>query len=260
MRTGAGIVALLVAWAAPLVGQPNEGRYYLRRLPEVRVQGIGGEQSSLHQLLGESPVLLTLVSARCTGLCSPYMHSLVEAIGIPRGFRVVILSFDPRDRLEELRSFARRVGAEALQGWWWGIPEREDLPALLEALGYRLRFSPEREEFDHTLALAVLDRRGNILRRIEGWQAVKYVRSALREARGEFVLSYPLPGYDVALRCFEVDKDSGAVRLSWGMGLLLVPPAVSICVAMFLHIVLRQSRHRLSTNTRQLPAKAEPFL
>jgi cytochrome oxidase Cu insertion factor (SCO1/SenC/PrrC family) len=211
-------------------------------LPEVRVQGIGGEQSSLHQLLGESPVLLTLVSAHCTGLCSPYMHSLVEAIGTPRGFRVVVLSFDSRDRLEELRSFARRVGGEALHGWWWGIPKGEDLPALLEALGYRLRFSPEREEFDHTLALAVLDRRGNILRRIEGWQAVRYVQSALREARGEFVLSYPLPGYDVALRCFEVDKDSGAVRLSWGMGLLLVPPALSLLLGGMLHSLCARAR------------------
>lgn len=247
MRAGASIVALLVAWAAPLSGQLSEGRYYLRTLPAVRIHGIDGEQSSLHQLLEESPVLLTLVSARCTGLCSPYMHSLVEAIGIPRGFRVVVLSFDPRDRVEELRSFARRVGAEALQGWWWGIPKREDLPALLEALGYRLRFSPERGEFDHTLALAVLDQRGNILRRIEGWQAVRYLRSAVREAQGEFVLSYPLPGYDVALRCFEVDKDSGTVRLSWGMGLLVVPPALSLLLGGVLHGLCARARKRRAT-------------
>ena len=242
MRSALGSITLLACLGLPLTAQLNEGQYYLRRLPQVCVQGISGEQTTLHRLLSESPVLLTLFSARCTGLCSPYLHSLADAIGEPEGYRVVVLSFDLRDRLEDVRQFARRVGAANRGGWWWGIPSAEDLPALLEALGYRLLFSPEQQQYDHTLALVVLDRRGNILRRIEGWQAVGYVKSALREAQGEYVLSYPIPGYDVALRCFEVDKSTGAVRLSWGMGMLLLPPVVTVLLGIVLQFSSRRAR------------------
>ena len=56
-----------------------------------------------------------------------------------------------------------------------------------------------------------------------GWTIwARRLDDLVREARGEFVASYPLPGR-VRFRCVQFDEATGRVRLDWGVLLLLVP-------------------------------------
>ncbi len=231
--------------AIPLWAQLNEGHYYLRKIPDVRLVLATGEQTTLYSLIRSHSILLTLFSARCGGLCSPYLLYLKQAIGTtPQGYAVVALSFDPRDRLEDVRATAQRLGFTDHSTWRWGLLLQEHVPRLLTALGYSVHYDSTRREFDHSIMLCVLDQRGNLLRRMEGFQDPVLVWDLVREARGEFVLSYPIPGTDVALRCFELDRETGHWRLSWGMALLLVPPISSFALAITLQLLIGLRRRR----------------
>ncbi|MCS6965586.1 MAG: hypothetical protein NZ473_02290 [Candidatus Kapabacteria bacterium] len=228
---------------APLLwAQLNEGHYYLRSVPDVPVTLITGEQRSLHHLLQSRAVLLTLFSSRCQGLCSPYLLYLKRELASPREFAVVALSFDPRDRLTDVAATAHRFGLAKASGWTWGLLHPTGAMSLLSTLGYAVRYDSSRADYDHSIVLFVLDRRGNILRRMEGFQDPALLKDLAREARGEFVLSYPLPSTDVALRCFELDKETGSWRLSMGMALLLVPPIASFALAGLVQLALALRR------------------
>jgi len=241
------ISGLLLIATGILGAQLNEGRYYLRRLPDVPLILTDGEQTSLYRFLQHQSILLTLFSARCGGLCSPYLLFLKQALGTaPEGFTVLALSFDSRDTRSDVRAMAHRLGLAEQPGWRWGIIPPEHIPRLLTTLGYSVRYDSARREYDHSIVVVVIDRRGNILRRMEGIQDALLLKDLVREARGEFVLSYPLPTTEVALRCFELDKETGSWRLSWGMALLLIPPATSFVVAVLLQLLLLPVRRAKS--------------
>jgi cytochrome oxidase Cu insertion factor (SCO1/SenC/PrrC family) len=230
--------------ATCLRAQLNEGHYYLRSVPNISVRLITGEQRSLHDLLRQRVRILTFFSARCAGLCSPYLLYAKQALGTPTDFAILVLSFDPRDDLEAIRQTAWRLGLADAPSWLWGTAPATDIAALLSSIGYTLRYDTLRSDYDHTILLTVLDERGNILRRMEGFQDPLLFRELAREARGEFVLSYPIPTAEVALRCFELDKAAGTWCLSTGMALLLLPPVTSLLLASVLHAVLGRSRRR----------------
>jgi LPXTG-motif cell wall-anchored protein len=55
----------------------------------------------------------------------------------------------------------------------------------------------------------------------------------VRETRGQFVASYPLPGR-TRFRCFEYDPATGEASLSWGMLVLMVPALVASTATLLL--------------------------
>lgn len=223
-----------------LWAQLNEGHYYLRRIPNVPLILTDGEQRPLHSIVRERSVILTLFSARCGGLCSPYLLYLKRALGTaPQGYTVLVLSFDPRDGLEDVRATAQRLGLADHPTWRWGLLPQEYAEQLRTALGYSVLYDSSRGEYDHSIVVCVLDQRGNLLRRMEGFQDPLLLKDLIREARGEFVLSYPIPSTAVALRCFELDRETGAWRLSWGMSILLLPPVSSLVLVLVLQLCLR---------------------
>ena len=66
----------------------------------------------------------------------------------------------------------------------------------------------------------------------------------VREATGEFIPSYPLPGR-TRFRCFQYDGRSGRITLDWGFGLLLIPVfTVSLTTAIMFAAGARLRRTR----------------
>lgn len=177
-------------------GPPDEARYVGRPVPDVTVRTAAG-RTRLSALWREGPVVLTMVFTRCAGICSPYLRALrraAEVLDLPDDVRRVVISFDPRDTPDDMRRTAEHLGVAGRPGWTLGVAAPADVDRLARALGFWFEWSDVRRQFDHP-ALLVGIRDGRIARLLVGG-SVTAVRlgEVVREARGQFVASYPLPG------------------------------------------------------------------
>jgi cytochrome oxidase Cu insertion factor (SCO1/SenC/PrrC family) len=233
-------VALSIAHGAlasvpALIDPPDEARYINAPVPDVMIRTAEGN-ARLSSLWRDGPVLLTLVFSRCSGVCSPYLRELRradEALGQPSDVRRVVLSFDRRDTVEDMRESAEHLGVRDRPGWLVGVADPDEIAALAHALGFWSAWDQSRQQFDHPAMLAGL-RKGRVARLLVG-ETVTPARlgEVIREARGEFVASYPLPG-QARFRCFEYNGATGRVTLAWSALLMVLPAFGAITVTLVL--------------------------
>jgi cytochrome oxidase Cu insertion factor (SCO1/SenC/PrrC family) len=237
---------------------PDEARYVSRAVPDIviRTEAGGTRLSALWQ---RGPVLLTMVFTRCAGVCSPYLRALRsadEAIGAPSDIRRVVLSIDPRDTTEDMSSAAAHLGVAGQEGWIMGVADAADIERLSRALGFWFAWDDARQQFDHPAMLAGI-RNGRVARLLVGGSiTAARLREVVREVRGEFVASYPLPGAG-RFRCFDYDPATGEASLAWGALVLIVPPfgAAMVAFGLFRPLRGRDGRRRLAALSpcRRLP-------
>ena len=203
---------------------PDEARYVTRDVPDVALRTADGE-IPLSALWREGPLVLTMVFTRCAGICSPYLRALRradEALDLPDDVRRVVLSFDPRDTPDDMRRTAGHLGVAGDAGWVLGVAAPADVDRLARAFGFWFEWDEGRRQFDHP-ALLVGIREGRVARLLVGGSVnAARLGEVVREARGQFIASYPLPG-DVLFRCFDYDPVTGNPTLAWGALVLLVP-------------------------------------
>ncbi len=221
---------------------PDETRYLNRPVPDIAVRTPAGP-TQLSALWGDGPLVLTMVFTRCAGICSPYLRALRradEALDLPDDVRRVVISFDPRDTPHDLQRTGDHLGVTGHPGWVLGVADPTDVERLARALGFWFEWDEDRRQFDHP-ALLVGIRDGRVARLLVGG-SVTAVRlgEVVREARGQFVASYPLPG-DVLFRCFDYDPLTGAPVLAWGALVLLVP---ALGAAVATGVLFRSGRAR----------------
>ncbi len=215
---------------------PEEARLVGREVPDIGLRYADGSSGRLSTLWAERPVFVTLVFSRCAGLCSPYLGLLrktVEQVGSSGDrYQMVVISFDLRDRPEDLLALARHHGLEADQGWTFAVPvdERERM-ALCRALDFDFRWDEQRRQYNHP-AVTVALRAGKVARiSVGGEIAPGRFKEMLADARGEFVPIYPTPGQRGALfRCFDYDPQRGFTP-NWGMLILVFPGAAALTLA-----------------------------
>jgi cytochrome oxidase Cu insertion factor (SCO1/SenC/PrrC family) len=204
---------------------PDEERFVSALLPKIAITTSTGARTDLQSVANGRPLLLAFVFTRCTGVCSPFLMSWRAAEQqISRRERVsrLVLSFDPRDTRADMAEIARHLGAGGESAWTFGVAAPEDVRQLAETVGFWYDWDESRQQFDHPAMLAAV-RNGRLVRLLIGGIVTSgRLDELIRDATGEFVPSYPLPGR-TRFRCFQYDARSGRMTLDWGFGLLLVP-------------------------------------
>jgi protein SCO1/2 len=244
LTAAAGLLSALAAAQTAEPGRPDEGRLLYAHVPDVRVHTAAGELS-LRALSSERPLLVGLVFTRCAGVCSPFVGSLKAAVaalgGAGRDYRVLLLSFDPRDTVADMGALAARHGLRAADGWVVGTAAPDEVRALAEAVGFWWRWDDARAQFDHPALVAAV-REGRLQRLLVGAEVGPVrLQEAVRDAAGAFVAAYPLPGR-VLFRCFDYDPSTGRLRPDWGLLVLGVPALAA--AAGTLRLFAAGRRHR----------------
>jgi protein SCO1/2 len=221
---------------APRAGEvPEEGRYVGRAVPDVLLTDARGAAVPLSRLWRQRPILLVLVFSRCSGVCTPFLTSLAaaqDAVGGAADYGTLVVSIDPRDTPRDMAAWGEGLGLAGRPGWSFAVAAPADVERLAAAVGFWSLWDEERRQFDHP-ALLVAIAGGRVVRLLVGGGGVVPARlqEVVRELRGDFVASYPLPG-KVLFRCFEYDPASGRMRLDWGFLLLLLPAGATLAATL----------------------------
>ena len=247
-----GILLLVLAFplnaqrsATPASGLPDEGRYANLPFPDIVAHSLQTPRLQLSDIWREKPVLLTLVFTRCAGICSPFLMSLksaVDAIGGAGGdYRMLVLSFDPRDTPADMAALAGHIGVSGNGDWIFGTSTAAEIERVAKATGFWFQWDTERGQFDHP-AMLVGVRAGRIARLLVGGIVLPVrLKEVVDELRGEFVPAYPLPGRAL-FRCFQYDPAVRRFKPDWGFLLLLLPG----CTALFGTFWIFRSARRIS--------------
>jgi hypothetical protein len=145
-------------------------------------------------------------------------------------------------------AFAHHLGADEDPDWTFAIASPSEIQRLANATGFWYDWDESRQQFDHPAMMAAA-RDGRLVRLLVGGiVSPRRLDDLMREAVGEFVPSYPLPGR-VLFRCVQFDASTGRLTLAWGFLLLFLPLVVSgvVTSAMFYAGARRRSVGRSSS-------------
>ncbi|MBI4475267.1 MAG: SCO family protein [Acidobacteria bacterium] len=241
MRQGLFSLILVLfgaAWAVAQPELPDENRFVFRKVPDVTIETAQGE-IRLSEIYTESPVLLTLVYARCPGICYPYLKHLEEGLQEirKRGYRVLVLSFDPEDDVDDLISLSETLGLRQSENWMFGVTKK--VATLAQSVGFQFEWREDPGAFDHPALVAGIDRNGHVRRILAGFQKTSRLAKVIREMQGEFIPSYPLPGNDTVFRCFEYDPITGKWRMGSGLWILFAPAFMGLAGLLSLSVIIK---------------------
>jgi len=251
------LVALPVLAATPAVAQspllPStraEARIEGRAVPDIALRLADGRERMLSELGRNQALLVTFFYRRCAGVCTPFLQWIDQATaevgGIGRDYRVLALSFDDADTVADLQAQARTFGLSENPDWHFAVTGRDSLARIAGALEFWYRRQPDSEQFDHgSLLVAIRD--GRVIRALSGGPGqTQRLRELVWELRGRVVPYYETDNAP-ALRCIDFDPRTGALRLDWGMLLLVTPALVALAAAL---AVFRPQRLRRSAALR----------
>lgn len=243
-RGPCGALAALVALAlaapcaipAPADGVSRaERRLVDRAVPDIPLRLADGRSLRLSALADGKPVLVTFFYRRCTGVCTPLLEWVRDAVrevgGLGTDYRVLALSFDDADTVADLRAQAQAIGVLDAAHWSFAIAERDALARVAGAVDFWYRRDPATGQYDHPALVVALDR-GRVVRAMLGGPGrTDRFRELVWELRGVFVPAYRLPG-QTPLACVTFDPRTGTTRLDWGLALLALPGLAAMGAAL----------------------------
>jgi protein SCO1/2 len=227
---------------------PDARKVIGRTVPNVLLQTDEGKTLRLKDLAEGKPLLLSFIYTRCTSACPMIVRGIREAVsGLEeRDFKVVLIDFDERDTLGELREFRARRGIE--EGWVLALVKGEDLGRLTSSLDFKFFYEEKTDMFAHPNVLVVLT---PDLRVSSYFLGVSYDSSELAEAvdrayAGELKLN---PIRSLILKCFRYDPITGAYTVDWSFIAMVVGgliPLLGMAYFLFLRDVISGLRRAVS--------------
>lgn len=191
---------------------------------DIRLRDQDGRDVTLGDYLADGkPLVVQLAYFECPMLCSLVINGLVQGMkGIPQvageDFRVLVVSFDPRDELAVAKqkrdayvaSYGKTVKGN---GFDFALGDPAEVTRLAKALGFRYRWDDKAKEYAHAAGLFVVSPGGQISRTLYGMTfAPKNLNLALREA----ALGHTggTLADRIALFCFHYDPSAGKYTLA----------------------------------------------
>jgi cytochrome oxidase Cu insertion factor (SCO1/SenC/PrrC family) len=234
------------SFGVPSNQPPNEDFYVYKQIPDIALQTGGSRVTRLSEIWSDKPLLLTMVFTRCAGVCSPFLRSLRVAASaahdLGQDYRIVVLSFDPRDTVNDMEMAAQNLGVQLDPNWIFGISSAASIARVAAASGFWFQWDPSAQQYDHPSLVDAIDH-GRVVRMLAGTSvSPASLREVIQELRGSFVASYALAG-KVAFRCFEYDPIRDAYRLDWGLLFMLLPATCAVLAVIWAFFLNNSEGH-----------------
>ncbi|QJW93852.1 SCO family protein [Frigoriglobus tundricola] len=147
---------------------------------DVQLRDENDQPVTLGDAMAGRPTILVPVYYRCPMLCTKVLNGLLDALrampndfSVGDRFNVVTVSMDPKEHGDLARPKKKayldeygRPGAEA--GWRFLTGKKENLAALLDAVGYKFEFDKMLKEYNHPSGIILLSPQGKVTRYFYG--------------------------------------------------------------------------------------------
>jgi protein SCO1/2 len=227
----------------------NEDAFLGNTVPlNIKMTDDKGNSFTLRSIL-DKPLILTLIYYTCPGTCEPIVEGLAGALSkiknlrLGEDYRVLTLSFDEKDTLEDAVKFrsdlAKKVTMpEGAENWIFAIAPQEDVKRLAKSLDYRYFYVEQDKLFVHPNAYIFLSPQGKITRYIFGLYPLDFdVKLAILEAAKGRTGKAPFVNRAV-LACYKYDPSIRGYALNLpfvfgmiGLGLLTITLIVTFFFA-----------------------------
>ncbi len=196
------------------------------------------------------PVILVLAYFKCPQLCTEVLNGLVQAmldlsLDLGKDFRVVTVSFDPRETPEmaaaKKKTYLERYGRPgADKGWHFLTGEEAAIKRLTDAVGFRYNYDPRNDQFAHASGIVVLTPTGKLSRY---FYDIRYsprdLRLGLVEASAGRIGS---PVDQILLYCFHYDPIEGKYGATIMNFVRLGGVLTILALAVFMAVLWRRER------------------
>jgi protein SCO1/2 len=148
---------------------------------DIKLRDENNKSVTIKELLTPGkPVILNLAYFKCPRLCTITAEGLIQvmneqkALELGKDFKILTVSFDPRDTPESTEKKAVIYRKEVQQGeslkdnWLFLTADQKDIKKLTDAVGFK--FKPDGDEFAHPSGIIVLTPEGKVSRYLEGVQ------------------------------------------------------------------------------------------
>lgn len=240
------ILAALPTYAIDLsdLKMPNEKATAGTNVPNVRLFDSNGKTFNLKDIMDNKPLIISMIYTRCPSACSVVTGSLRSAVtgtnGLGKNFNVLSVSFDTRDKPENLETFRKKYGFDG-KTWRVASGEEEEIKKLVTALDFRYIYDPSSEEFMHPNFSVVLTPDGRISKYVYGMspRARELRLSVLEAKKGSSSFSLA-DGF--LLKCFRFNPATKTYNVDWAF---LLNIFIGITSIIFM-ILFAFGRHILS--------------
>ncbi|MEE8574193.1 MAG: SCO family protein [Thermodesulfobacteriota bacterium] len=200
-------IIVLFILLAPLEGQAEYGRTPVNTIDpavikidektflgakldgEYLIKDAEGKEFQLKEIFGK-PAILVLSYFNCDGVCPTINMDLkarldsLEVLRRGEDYRVLTLSFDRADGVENARMFSEKVGIGKSGGWRVGVMEKkEDIDKLTASVGFKFFWSMRDRTFIHPNVFIFLSPEGRVVRYLYGANMDKTdIKVAIAEA------------------------------------------------------------------------------
>lgn len=217
------------------------------------------------------PVVLVMNYFKCPQLCGLLLNQLVDRMKEMDGqakwtpgdqYRVVAVSFEPLEGPQQAaakkRAYLLEYGKqEASGGLHFLTGEKVDIDRLREAIGFPIRWAPERQEWIHPSAIMLCTPRGSVSRYLGG---LDYDAETLRLSLVEASQGKTGSLWDkIFLTCYVYESHSGRY-VPYAMGIMRAGGAVTVVLmsVMLLSLWRMDAARRRRTQASQGGAGVGP--
>lgn len=199
------------------------------------------EQVQLSQLYRQSPLIIAQVFTRCSGICTPYIIQLKESLQqlqSDKPYKVLVFSFDPQDKEENMADLAKRYQLESDTNWIFAATAQ--IEELTSSIGFTSAWDEARMQFDHEALLTGVNKEGIIKKKLVGMQNKQQLLSMVNEINNGFQPSFPLPNKNSFLSCFTYNEETGKSKPSIGLLVMLMPGVLTFLMVVTLAMVKKR--------------------
>lgn len=218
----------------------REEQNIYEKIYNANLQLADGELTTLRQLNSKSPLIVTLVFTRCSGVCYPLLLQLDEQLKSAKEdqYDVLVVSFDPRDSQTDMLNMAKMFELDNNKNWYFATTD--SINSLTKSVGFNPIWSDSAKQFDHNAFLIGINSTGYITKKLIGMRGTKELDKLIYSINSGYSVTYRLPTESSLFSCFNYDPVTGKSTPGMGLIFIALPPIIALIILISIRFTVHQ--------------------